>query len=274
MTDADRILAAAQPTHLWAEREALIRQALTGSGSASALFRSNAEAALSRLYREAGFAREAAQRAQRAAELDPLSSAKVVNAAASLEARGLISDARALLDRSIEIWPHDWAVRFYERHFELLYGAPEDAASWLREDAALPMPQAAREAMQIFLGARIAEGSVSSADASLAIAAAVDSGALDAALAVSALAQLGEIEAAFVHAERLLADDFVDTTVLFTPPTEPMRRDPRFVALAARAGLVSYWRATNRWPDFCDAPDRSYDCRVMAQAAAALADAP
>jgi DNA-binding winged helix-turn-helix (wHTH) protein/TolB-like protein len=272
MTDAHRILAAAQPTHLWAEREALMRQALSESGPA--LFRSNAEAALSRLYREAGFAREAAQRAQRAAELDPLSASKIVNAALALEVRGQIGDARALLNRSIEIWPSDWAVRFYQRRFELLYGAPEDAAAWLRDDAVPPLLPGARDAMRTFLDARAAGGTAGAADASSAIAAAVDSGALDAGLAVSALAQLGEIEAAFVLAERQLADDFVDTTFLFTPPTAPLRRDPRFVALAARAGLASYWRATNRWPDFCDAPDQPYDCSVAAQEAAPPGDAP
>jgi hypothetical protein len=44
-----------------------------------------------------------------------------------------------------------------------------------------------------------------------------------------------------------------------------MRRDPRFMALAARIGLVQYWRSTGRWPDFCSTQQGlPYDCRTEA----------
>jgi hypothetical protein len=48
----------------------------------------------------------------------------------------------------------------------------------------------------------------------------------------------------------------------FGPPA--LRRDPRFMALAARIGLVDYWRATGKWPDFCADPGLTYDCRKEA----------
>ncbi len=45
---------------------------------------------------------------------------------------------------------------------------------------------------------------------------------------------------------------FFDTSVLFQPETAPMRRDARFVPLADKLGLLSYWRETGRKPDFCE----------------------
>jgi hypothetical protein len=51
---------------------------------------------------------------------------------------------------------------------------------------------------------------------------------------------------------------------LFQPGGERLRRDPRFIALAARLGLVDYWRATGKWPDFCAGPRLPYDCKAEA----------
>ncbi len=47
--------------------------------------------------------------------------------------------------------------------------------------------------------------------------------------------------------------------------TAPIRRDPRFWPIAARAGLVRYWRTTNKWPDFCSDPSYPLDCRAQAR---------
>jgi hypothetical protein len=45
---------------------------------------------------------------------------------------------------------------------------------------------------------------------------------------------------------------------LFTPVTRNLRQDPGFVGLAARMGLIKYWRETGKWPDFC--ADRASEC--------------
>ena len=34
--------------------------------------------------------------------------------------------------------------------------------------------------------------------------------------------------------------------------------------LAARSGLIGYWRETGKWPDFCFDPDLPYDCKKEA----------
>jgi hypothetical protein len=48
-----------------------------------------------------------------------------------------------------------------------------------------------------------------------------------------------------------LAEPFsTDTVYLTVPATAPLRRDPRFLVLAANLGLLDYWRS-GRLPDFC-----------------------
>jgi len=52
---------------------------------------------------------------------------------------------------------------------------------------------------------------------------------------------------------------------LYYPEMKAFRRDPRFMPLAKRLGLVDYWVKSNRWPDFCAEPDLPYDCRAVAR---------
>jgi DNA-binding winged helix-turn-helix (wHTH) protein/TolB-like protein len=43
------------------------------------------------------------------------------------------------------------------------------------------------------------------------------------------------------------------TRFLFVPATAALRADPRFTGIAARLGLLDYWKSTRRLPDFCAA---------------------
>ena len=52
--------------------------------------------------------------------------------------------------------------------------------------------------------------------------------------------------------------------VYFRPALNGLRHDPRFIQIAAKAGLVSYWKSTNHWPDFCNEPDLPYNCKEAA----------
>jgi hypothetical protein len=54
--------------------------------------------------------------------------------------------------------------------------------------------------------------------------------------------------------------DFV-TDVIFRPPLRNFRRDPRFMLVAKRLGLLDYWRSSGKWPDFCFEADMPYDCK-------------
>jgi hypothetical protein len=56
---------------------------------------------------------------------------------------------------------------------------------------------------------------------------------------------------------------------LFTPKATALRRDPRFMSLANRLGLVDYWRTSGHWPDFCSEPSLPYNCKAEAARLAA-----
>ena len=56
----------------------------------------------------------------------------------------------------------------------------------------------------------------------------------------------------------------LDPETLFRPVAASMRSDPRFMPLMAKVGLLDFWRKTGKWPDFCQAADRPYDCRAVA----------
>ena len=53
-----------------------------------------------------------------------------------------------------------------------------------------------------------------------------------------------------------------DTYVFFRPWMNNLRRDPRFVKLAKRLGLVDYWKQSGNWPVFhTTVASRQKSCR-------------
>ena len=78
--------------------------------------------------------------------------------------------------------------------------------------------------------------------------------------AIEELSVLGLTDDAFAVAQRYTTGG----EFLFFPLTAPIRRDPRFMLLAARYGLVDYWRKSGHWPDFCADPGLPYNCRTEA----------
>ncbi|MBS0226342.1 MAG: TIR domain-containing protein [Proteobacteria bacterium] len=81
--------------------------------------------------------------------------------------------------------------------------------------------------------------------------------------AISQLTMLGFIDDAFAIAQKEFQgnpDPWSDTEFLFRPETAALRRDPRFMALAAHFGLADYWRSSGHWADFCQDPTLPYSC--------------
>ena len=58
-----------------------------------------------------------------------------------------------------------------------------------------------------------------------------------------------DVRAVFQQGHRALAVDRMPSVLL-----------PR----KGRFGLVDYWRATGKWPDFCAEPGQPYDCKAEA----------
>ena len=74
-------------------------------------------------------------------------------------------------------------------------------------------------------------------------------------------------QASFAHLytpEGCLAPEDLGLNRLFAPSAAAMRRDPRFVGLCAKLGLVDHWRSTGEWPDFAREVAGVYDLRAEA----------
>ena len=84
---------------------------------------------------------------------------------------------------------------------------------------------------------------------------------------IEVFARRGQVDEAYAFIERLLLHDGVSTEVLFNVLTKSLRDDPRFMTVAARAGLVPIWETTGHWPDFCAEPALGYDCKAEAHRA-------
>ena len=78
---------------------------------------------------------------------------------------------------------------------------------------------------------------------------------------------LGFVDDAFATADRWasLVGKANNNYFLFEPLFAPMRRDPRFIELSARLGLLRLLAPkTGHWPDFCTDPGLPYDCKAVA----------
>jgi DNA-binding winged helix-turn-helix (wHTH) protein/TolB-like protein len=82
--------------------------------------------------------------------------------------------------------------------------------------------------------------------------------------AIEALSVLGFAADAFAVANSYTPRAAGDCGFLFFTLTAPLRRDPRFMQLAMRLGMVDYWRSSGHWPDFCADPGLPYSCRAEA----------
>lgn len=90
-----------------------------------------------------------------------------------------------------------------------------------------------------------------------------DCAGVDPGYRVRMLAREGDIDGAYAAVE---ADPNASRypTLFFYPEMKAFRRDRRFMPLAARLGLASYWRRSGHWPDFCAEPNLPYDCKTVA----------
>jgi tetratricopeptide (TPR) repeat protein len=100
----------------------------------------------------------------------------------------------------------------------------------------------------------------------LILAKADQGGLINLPAAIAWLSALGLVDDALKLAERWEPNKagLYPNVFMFGPLTKNMLRDPRFMQLAARIGLVDYWRTSGHWPDYCSEPGWPYDCKAVA----------
>lgn len=246
-----------------ADYERLLQSALRDAPEAGSLNTSYAT-----LLRGVGRNEEAVVYARRAQTNNPLSPSAVYALGWALAVTGQSREASELLERHAQRWPGEdaiWSGRF---KVSFWFGSADEALAVLAQS---PADQATDEEARIW---RLAVSALESGNAAQrrqaadAIAAQVN---FDTNWRIALLAGLNDSDRAFAVAERMLRDQGSNAWwgTFFEPMGANLRRDPRFMPLMQRAGLIEYWRTSDRWPDFCAEPDLPYDCRAEA---ARLAD--
>jgi tetratricopeptide (TPR) repeat protein len=239
--DAYVALELLEPASNWAKREALLRKGLAGDPNWT-----HANGFLGQTLSEVGRLQEAVSYSQRASAQTALGETWTPPTAVLLISAGRTVEADALL-ASIEAnrkdSANDWAYRFSARVGE---GRWKDALALLDEPtAARARSASALAAERDFLRTAQSPTPATVARQRTALIASAGGGPSSLRRAISDLSTLGLVDDAFRLAEQYRPDRALtggNSEFLFGPQTAPMRRDPRFMQLAARIGLLGYWR--------------------------------
>jgi DNA-binding winged helix-turn-helix (wHTH) protein/tetratricopeptide (TPR) repeat protein len=240
--------------HSWARRaecERWLRHGMKADPNAPF-----AAAFLGGLLHEAGRFDESMEFARIAIANDPYKPAKLANLIRMLEVTGRAAEADDVYARANRWWPNERRI-YWARLMGFIEHGDFDAIERFAQNR--PELGPATEAI----------AALRSRDASRArLACGRDSpeGPTQS-LCLVILAQLGELDAAYAKADRMFPrmvgrnpeeeeklwldnPGGYSETILSTPTAAVLRRDPRYIELVRRTGLLDYWRSS-RLPDFC-----------------------
>jgi tetratricopeptide (TPR) repeat protein len=204
----------------------------------------------------AGRMNEAVNDADRAAQLDPLSPATRARLFYALLYGGRTERARDALSRAKRLWPDTQTIRDAEGALEFRYGDFERQI--LSSEGATPVGLAYIKARKDPSDANVGAFVTTVQRAGILSARAV--------LTLQALGEMRRVNEFFELAQepKVAVGLAKNTYVLFRPWLANVRRDPRFMGVAKRVGLLDYWRSSGNWPDFCQDPQLPYDCKAEA----------
>ena len=198
-----------------------------------------------------------------AVQLDPLSPANLQTLASAYAYSGNTDAAYAQLRKAEQLWPGAPNVVGARYRLDLRFGDPKEALALLQD----PIEQGPFQTEQAaFLRARI-----SPTPENIQRAIAEDTKIYQQypfyiASIVQSLAQFGrkdEVLDILLHYSGGEASGAA-AEVLFRPAMREVWRDPHSIAAAAHLGLLHYWKASGRWPDFCSDSTLPYDCKKEA----------
>ena len=218
---------------------------------------------------ETGRTREAVEIAGRAAQLAPLSPGVRSNYIALIAYSGAFEAAKRELAKAEKLWPGTESLWDAQYRFHYRYGDPRIALALFdqKSDSGGRVPR-------LYMAAR-ADPTPAKIEPMLALVRErlqnMENPSAGIGTAILAFAHFNRKEDVF---STLLAwpkpDDIaVIAEVFFRPEFRDIRRDPRFLRIAQRAGLLDYWIKSGEWPDFCFESEFPYDCKTEAAKLAA-----
>jgi len=205
---------------------------------------------------------DSVQAAQRAVELDPGSTYARSQYILALVYSGQFEKAKADIAQARKRWPNDPNIDFAEYGYQYRYGDPRIALKLL--PSVTDLSDAVMVPTRKVIAARIDPTPAKIDEAIAALKTQWFNDPHSRNIVLLALGNFNRVDEAY----QLMADPkfqpFIDKDVLFRPDFAAIRADPRFMPLAARLGLVRYWRQSGYWPDFCTRDHLPYDCRTEA----------
>ena len=220
----------------------------------------------------AGLMRQAATQFDRAVQIFAPSPGLFVNQVWAIWASGAIDEADRAMERAFALFPmHSWV--WFRRLLMLMFsGRPRDAIAMAENVAGRP-PLVRPESLELPIAMSRALDTHAPQDIERAMRMNLEAvrrgpgnaeNAMMFASAIGRLDQSYEIGAAYYFDRGYaIPDERYDgpqrsverlrernTYLLFLPPTEAMRRDPRFAALVGELGLTQFWRERGVLPDY------------------------
>jgi len=181
---------------------------------------------------------------------------------------GNLAAARSLLQKAMERWPNHSSVLGYQRYVAGFYEQPAEAIGvFNRLDARASPGDDQNGIWRSFVEARAAHSGRTTAAAIDRIREAADRGKIPRETEIMMIAGLGATTQAIEAANLALDRQQLEPKFLFTPVMLDVRRDPGFVGLASRMGVIKYWRETGKRPDFCTGQSSRGECSPQLLAA-------
>jgi hypothetical protein len=216
---------------------------------------------LSDELRAVGRMRDSVEAAQSGVELEPGSSFTTYQYIVALAYSAQFSRAKAAVASARAKWPNDDAIELADFIFQSHYGDPRTALQLLPKIAD---NDADIEATRKVIEARLdpSPAKIDAAIAALRSQSPNEADNLD--VVLSWLAAFGRTEEAYKFLDDPTFQPALERMLLFRPEFAAIRADPRFMGVAARLGLLRYWRQSGTWPDFCTTEKLRYDCKTQA----------
>lgn len=212
--------------------------------------------------RQVGRFREAMEVTRLSYTHDPYNFFKIRQMLRMLEFAGDREGARELYERAIRWYPDAKFLMFRNRLFALIYSGDFEAMHRIEQEIGADVLTAD------FPGTgAIAAAVKSKSKPALRTACSPTQPVTLTLRCMIAFAAIGDLDSAYAIADQLYPNrlgrtpseteriwldqpDFGPQDFITSPGAAPMRRDPRYLELARRTGLLAYWRS-GRPPDFC-----------------------
>ncbi|HEY1562549.1 MAG TPA: TIR domain-containing protein [Caulobacteraceae bacterium] len=241
----------------YAQRERYFRQALAIDPAWP-----HANGFLGNVMTDLGRLNEATTLYERAAAVNPLSIDWSNMVAVGLIKSGQTQQADAQLAHLAQLWPGGrilWVAQLDSMIAQHRWAEALDLLAPTRASPSIPA-EVIGQWRELLIALKTRDAAALQALRRKAVA----TGGVSPQWAIRNLALMGFVDDAYSVAARYSPAASDSPDFLFEPATEALRRDRRFIALAAKFHLPDYWRRTGVWADFCGQPGLPYDCKEEA----------